>query len=519
MVNVGVDLHKTQFTICVRSSEEVKFGKYPTTKEGYESFLKEAAKWKERGEEVRVGVESTGNTRYFKSRMEEAGISVTVINTLKMKVVNESVKKTDKHDAAVIAEFLEKDMLPEANVCSQKSEKMKRLLAARTAAVQMVVMLKNQIHGLLTAEGMEDVKGSLQSKVGRQEVLDTLNQCNHGLEAQPLFEMIDNLEKGIKSIEKPLQALAKGDRMVELLLTIPGCGPICAWTIRAYTDDIKRFSSPKKFASYAGLAPWVQNSNEKEHHGRITKRGPEPLRTALVQIVMGLRRMKEKTITWRLMQRYEILKRNKIPGKAIIATARKIAVIIWHMLCLGVEFDITKMVDRKLAKKAESMRNSALSLGNTLNIGEEKTPDKPKGKKSESTKNKYGAKDKTEKIVDLKPEQKAENGLVLPLENKLDSGVEKAPAKLSDKKNESTKKVNEVNAEAEKTADLKPKQKVEIDLVLPLENKLDSGVEKSSAKSRVKKSRFDKYGSAANNTENGAKKKPDVVRKKIKKCG
>jgi hypothetical protein len=46
--------------------------------------------------------------------------------------VNESVKKTDKHDAATIAEFLEKDMLPESRLCSRKSEQMRQLLKART---------------------------------------------------------------------------------------------------------------------------------------------------------------------------------------------------------------------------------------------------------------------------------------------------------------------------------------------------------------------------------------------------
>jgi transposase len=90
MVNVGIDLHKTQFTVCVRGRGGDKFEKYPTTDEGYRAFLALAAQWQGRGKEVRVGVESTGNTRYFKGRMEEAGIGVTVINTLKMKVVNET---------------------------------------------------------------------------------------------------------------------------------------------------------------------------------------------------------------------------------------------------------------------------------------------------------------------------------------------------------------------------------------------------------------------------------------------
>jgi transposase len=54
--------------------------------------------------------------------MERMGIRVTAINTLKFKVVNESVKKTDKHDAATIAEFLEKDMLPESVSRGRESE-------------------------------------------------------------------------------------------------------------------------------------------------------------------------------------------------------------------------------------------------------------------------------------------------------------------------------------------------------------------------------------------------------------
>ena len=376
MVNIGIDLHKTQFTVCVRSREKGKvenvFSVYPTTAEGYAAFLKEVAVWQKAGELIRVGVESTGNTRYFKNQMENAGIVVTVINTLKLKVVTESVKKTDKHDAATIAEFLEKDMLPQSQLCSRESEQFKYLLKARTTLVRSQVVMKNQIHSMLTSLGMEDLKGSLQSKIGRQRVLDALKQCKNGLVAQPLFETIERLEESVNSIEKELRTLAEGDRMVELLLSIPGCGEISAWTIRAYTDDIKRFASPKKYAAFAGLAPWVQNSNEKEKHGRITKRGPEPLRTALVQVVMGLRRMKKKTFSWYMMEKYELLKKNKIPGKAIIATARKIAVIIWNMLTLDEEFDVGKMTDNRLAKKSEQMSRAAGTVKDALYEREEK---------------------------------------------------------------------------------------------------------------------------------------------------
>jgi transposase len=359
-VNVGVDLHKTQFTVCVPEKRGNAFEQYPTEETGYARFLKRVKRWQSVGKDVRVGVESTGNTRYFKNRMEAAGVGVVVINTLKFKVVNESVNKTDKHDAATIAEFLAKELLPESRLCSEASEQLRRLLKVRTTLVRTGVVVKNQIHALLTGYGMKDTKASLQSKRGRQRVLDALKETANGLVVQPLFETIDQLEQNVKQIEDELEKLTVGDRMVERLETIPGCGKISAWTIRAYTDDIKRFGSAKKYAAYAGLVPWVQNSNETVRHGKITKRGPEELRTALVQVVMGIRRSKKTTVTWRLMQRYEVMKQNKGSGKSIIATARKLATIIWQILRKGEDFNPLLMVDKNLVKKAASMRKEAV---------------------------------------------------------------------------------------------------------------------------------------------------------------
>jgi hypothetical protein len=66
MVNVGIDLHKTQFTVCVRGKSGDKFSKYPTTACGYTTFFGKVKAWQKAGHEVKAGVESTGNTRYFK---------------------------------------------------------------------------------------------------------------------------------------------------------------------------------------------------------------------------------------------------------------------------------------------------------------------------------------------------------------------------------------------------------------------------------------------------------------------
>ena len=291
---IGVDLHKTQFTVHVRTEVKVEsldqIKQYPTTTAGYAEFLSRIETYKATGAAVKIGVESTGNTRFFKNQVEKAGAEVTVINTLKFKVINESTKKTDKHDASTISEFLSKDMLPESYLCGKKTENIRRLLKSRERLVRSTVGQKNEIHALLVSLGLSDELRSLQSKKGRQRVLDTLESNNdYVLEAQSvklMFEIIERIEESVKIIEKQISELTKDDEMVSRLMTIRGCGKITAWTVRAYTSE------------------------------------------------------------WRMMQRYEYMKKNKGSGKSIVAAARKMAEIVWAMLNDKQDFDSAKMIGK-----------------------------------------------------------------------------------------------------------------------------------------------------------------------------
>ena len=359
-MSVGVDLHKTQFTVCVLSEDRKvkKSGIYPTSKHGYETFIRSMTELMEQGYEVTAAVESTGNTRYFRNQLLQAGISVKVVNTMKFKVVNESVKKTDKRDARTLAEFLEKDMLPESVLCSQESEDIRRVIKSRSILVKALVSLKNQVHGLLLGYGIESHRGQLQSKKERQRILCGLeDHRSYGNAAQavtPLLSSIDQVASEIKRLEKVLAKLVAEDEDVALLQTMPGVGLITAATIRAYTDDINRYESAKKYASHAGLVPWVQNSNETIRHGHITKRGPVELRTAFVQMVMGMVRYRKVTGGYRVMTRYQYMKKHKGTGKSIIATARKMSTITYAILKSRAPFDPTKMVPVR-EKKIETV--------------------------------------------------------------------------------------------------------------------------------------------------------------------
>jgi transposase len=222
-MSIGVDLHKTQFTVCLLSEDRkiAENGIYPTNDYGYQEFLGKVKKLSERGYEICAAVESTGNARYFRNRVIKAGIEVKVVNTLKFKVVNESVKKTDKHDARTLAEFLEKDMLPESVICSQESENIRRVLKSRSIFVKTLVALKNQVHGLLLGYGIETKKGMLQSKKERQRILNGLEDHDFDGSAAPaiqsLFKSIDSAAEQVKSFEKVLEEMVKEDRDVELL--------------------------------------------------------------------------------------------------------------------------------------------------------------------------------------------------------------------------------------------------------------------------------------------------------------
>ena len=99
---------------------------------------------------------------------------MTVINTLKFKVINESAKKTDKHDAATISEFLARDMLAESYLCSKETENIRWLLKSRERLVHSIIGQKNEVHALLVSMGLKDEQRSLQSKKGRQKILDVL---------------------------------------------------------------------------------------------------------------------------------------------------------------------------------------------------------------------------------------------------------------------------------------------------------------------------------------------------------
>ena len=354
-LSVGVDLHKSQLTICVMRAdgELVQEGMYRTTAEGYRAFVQKMHEWEqELGCSVAMAVETTGNARYFRNRMEAEGFSVVVVNTNKFKVISQSTKKNDRGDAATLAYYLGKGMLPESHLADQSSEELRRMIKCRSLLVSSMVKMKNQIHGMLLGYGIATKAAQLQSNKKRQALVKDLADqgfTEAAASLEVILGIIEGVQEQIKVLEKRLREMTRDDEDVQLLMTIPGVGFLTASAIAAYTKDLdKRFCGDfKRFASYVGIVPSVHNSNETVHMGRITKHGPQELRTALVQATMGMIRLSKITGEWRLMTDYRAMKTGKGSGKSIIATTRKLARIIFAMLHNREPFNPALMVRDK----------------------------------------------------------------------------------------------------------------------------------------------------------------------------
>jgi len=336
---VGVDLHKTQFTVSAltEDGEVILQEEYRTTPDGYSEFIEEMHRYEEEGCSIELAVETTGNARFFKNQMEKEFFDVTVVNTNKFKVITYSTKKTDANDALTLAMYLQKEMLPEAHLCSQTSEEIRRMLKTRRILVQSSVKIKNQIHGMLLGYGIETNAAQFQSKRKRQELMNDL--ANHyysdftASSLEVMLNILDVLAEQIKDVEAQIENMVEDNEDVELLKTIPGVGKIGAATIASYTEDLERFDGDfKRFAAYIGIVPSVHNSNETVHLGHITKHGPQELRTAFVQVALGMIRASKQTSDWRLIEEYRRKKTEKGSGRAIIALTRKIARIVFVML-------------------------------------------------------------------------------------------------------------------------------------------------------------------------------------------
>jgi len=317
---LGVDLHRTQFTVCTRlESGRTYLRQWPMRE------LKLFAAQLRKDDEV--AVEATGNTRLFYDAIVAKVARVAVVNPSQFKVISQSVKKTDKNDAELLALYLSKELLPEVRMKKRGQREVGHLAQTRDLLVKQRSALKAKINNMLSAEGINLKREALSSNKALDRVLALPLSPLMLAEARVLAGQIRSLSQSIAELEKLLEE--EGSKLPghDNLMSIKGVGPVSAAVLLSTIGDIRDFEEPGKLAAYLGLVPRVQNSNETERSGRITKIGNKLARTALVQCALIAKRYSPF-----LQQFYQRIQRKRGGGKANIALARKFLGVLYHTL-------------------------------------------------------------------------------------------------------------------------------------------------------------------------------------------
>lgn len=304
-----------------------------------------------------VVIEVTGNSAAVERLMRPHVKRVAVANPRLVRAIAYARVKTDKVDAATLAKLHAAGFLPEVWVADEDTYSRRRQMAERAGVLAQVVRIKGRMKAILHANLIPPYKGHLFGKAG-QRWLDGLPlPAEERAILQRLIAELERVSLQLSNIDKAVAQQALDDPRALRLMTIPGVSSIVASTVLASIGDIARFPSPDKLSSYFGLTPRVRQSGDHPaRHGRISKQGNGDARKMLVEAAWSA-----KMAPGPLRAFFNRMQKRHGAAAAAVATARKLAVMIWHILTSGKDYAYARpafmaMKLRKVALKAGAPR-------------------------------------------------------------------------------------------------------------------------------------------------------------------
>lgn len=144
-----------------------------------------------------------------------------------------------------------------------------------------------------------------------------------------LFETFTELDRRVKRA-------AREDTICRRFMTVPGVGEITALSFKAAVDDPTRFKSSRTVGAHFGLTPRRFQSGETDNPGRISHAGDADVRATLYAAANAILM---RSITWSSLKAWGVrLMKTKGRRRAIVAVARKIAVVLHRMWADGTDF-------------------------------------------------------------------------------------------------------------------------------------------------------------------------------------
>jgi transposase len=295
--------------------------------------------------------------------LEEMGFKLMLVNPYLIKQM--PGRKSDVKDAQWIATLLHKGLLrgslvpsPTIRELRSYSRKYMKLQHRQTSVLQemdrilimcsiritsfvgnisaksILNVVEQIIHGITDPEVLIDsIHGRIVNKHKREKILQSLTGYitpHHQFLLGQAFEEYQLVIRQITSCLDMMQDICNQDfkKQHELLMTIPGVSNTSAMILIAETGaDMLAFENSSKFSGWIGLRPRNDESAGKYKSTAITK-GNKYLKSILVQIAWAASRTKGSYFK----EKFTRLSIRKTRRKALIAIARKIAVLMWSML-------------------------------------------------------------------------------------------------------------------------------------------------------------------------------------------
>ena len=321
---IGLDVHRTFAEVAIREHGRVRpAGRISTTTAGLQLFARGLTRRDE------VVLEATCNTHAIARLLRAHAGRVVVSNPLRTRAIAEAKIKTDKIDAAVLTQLHASGFLPEVWMPDATTEALRRQVSRRAQVVHHRTRLKNQIHAILHRNLLPRCPASdLFGRKGRAWLTTQSLPADERAAVTSLLRALDHADEDLTELDRDLASSILEDAGVRRLMTIPGVDFAVAVGLVAAIGDVTRFRSPQKLVSYFGLNPRVRQSGlQPAHHGRITKQGRAHARGMLVEAAWVAAKtpgpLRAFFVRVRGRRGHQI---------AAVATARKLAVLTWHLL-------------------------------------------------------------------------------------------------------------------------------------------------------------------------------------------
>jgi transposase len=301
----------------------------------------------------RIALETGMHSPWVSRLLSELDHEVIVAHARNVRLIGESRRKDDRLDARTLARLarIDPQLLSPVKHRSAQAQADLTVIRARASLVRARTALVNTARGLTKSYG-ERIRGCNPRNLDTKKAQALSPELQTAL--GPLLQALEALSERIAEYNQQIEQLAKQSYpQTALLKQVKGVGTLIALTYMLTLEDPHRFRKSRDVGCYAGLQPGRRNSGQSEPQMHISKEGDPYLRTLLVQgahHILGPFGADSDLRRWGL----KLAERGGKNGKkrAVIATARKLAVLLHRLWVSGEVYEPLRNTKRTMSAAA-----------------------------------------------------------------------------------------------------------------------------------------------------------------------